>query len=349
MVWSTIASHSAFAHWADLSVAEILVQDSKVSMTLTLPTELVNFADRDRNGQLSTDEVRQSNSELESFLAERIQMKAASGQVGKLHLDPNVPANSPAVDTTNRHSTVQLTYQWTEPIRDLTLHYDLFLPGVSTAQCLATVLEGDRTQSIVFTPTQKDVTLSQGLNWRSAARFITLGIEHILTGYDHILFLVSLLLLGGTLGNLVKLVTAFTIAHSITLTLAVLNLVTAPPALIESLVALSIVYVASENLWCKEAKHRWFVTFCFGLVHGLGFARILQDMNLTGSDLAISLISFNLGVELGQIGIVTLAFLMLKWLRQFQWHRRFQRMISWMMIAIGLIWFLERAFSLQIP
>ncbi len=344
-----IAPHPVAAHWADLSVAEIVVQDKAVLMTLTFPTGLVDFADRDRNGQLSTNEVRQSSSALESFFA-RIQMKTASGQAGKLHLNPIVQPNSPATvsDTTTTHSTVQLTYHWAEPIQGLAIHYDLFLPGASTAQCLATVVEHNQTQSVVFTPAQKDLTLSQGLRLQSVPNFVLLGVEHIFTGYDHILFLISLLLLGDGFRNLVKIVTAFTIAHSITLTLAVLNLVTAPPAFIESAIAFSIVYVAAENLWRKEVKNRWLMTFGFGLVHGLGFARILQEMNLSGSDLALSLVSFNLGVELGQIGIVTLVFFILQWLQQFQWHQKLQRVASGFIIAIASIWFVERYVNFHI-
>ena len=154
-------------------------------------------------------------------------------------------------------------------------------------------------------------------------RFLALGVEHIFTGYDHIAFLVGLLLLGGSLVEMVKIVTAFTVAHSITLALAALDLVAPSPRLIEPLIAASILFVGAENLWAlgrhqaaKALRHRWILTFSFGLVHGFGFAAVLRELHLPRAALASGLVSFNLGVECGQVCIVVVALPLLRWLRR---------------------------------
>ncbi len=156
---------------------------------------------------------------------------------------------------------------------------------------------------------------------RQAARFVLLGIGHIFTGYDHIAFLIGLLLAGGALRDVIRVVTSFTLAHALTLALATLGLVTPPAALVEPLIAASVVYVALENLldlWRKRARpgRRWRIAFGFGLVHGFGFAGALKELHLPGTGLATALFSFNLGVELGQAAIVAMAFPLLAQLRR---------------------------------
>ena len=121
---------------------------------------------------------------------------------------------------------------------------------------------------------------------------------------DHLLFLVGLLLLGGTLRRLVLVVSAFTVAHSITLSLAVLRFVTPPPWLVEPAIALSIVYVGADNLTVREARRSRPIAFAFGLIHGFGFANVLREMDLPARALGWSLLSFNLGVEIGQLAVV---------------------------------------------
>src|SRR5205085_12359756 len=135
--------------------------------------------------------------------------------------------------------------------------------------------------------------------------FIPSGIQHILIGPDHILFLVGLLLLGGTWGALVRIVTAFTIGHSLTLSAAALNYVTPPASVIEPAIALSIVFVGADNLVRGDGRDlRAAVALVFGLVHGFGFANVLREFGLPREALGWSLFSFNVGVEIGQVGIV---------------------------------------------
>lgn len=135
-------------------------------------------------------------------------------------------------------------------------------------------------------------------------QYVTSGIEHIFVGFDHIAFLIALLLWARRFWDLVKIVTAFTLAHSITLTLSVLDLVTIPNDIAEALIAASIVYVAVENYFRREVPGRWKVTFILGLIHGFGFASVLKVFGLPDQSLASALAAFNIGVEIGQVMIV---------------------------------------------
>lgn len=339
-----INSPQVSAHWVDLASADILVDETSAQVTLTLPTNLIAFADTDGDQRLSTEERVAHQSELTALFRDRILVTHTIGTTPEV-LTPELSQAVPGDTAPATHSLVMLNYQWTDSLDTLTIRYDLF-PASATPQCLATIYQQGKAHSVVLTPDQPTVTLSGQQPWtQQASSFIHLGIEHIFTGYDHILFLIALLLPSGRLVNLLKIVTAFTLAHSLTLTLAVLNIVTLPSALVESVIALSIVYVAVENLWRKQFHHRWGLTFAFGLIHGLGFASILQEFVGTQRNLALSLVSFNLGVELGQIVIVVLVFLGLRIFQTYGGLVMLRRGISLAIILMGLVWFAERAIA----
>lgn len=178
-------------------------------------------------------------------------------------------------------------------------------------------------------------------------KFVPQGIHHILIGPDHILFLVGLLLLGGTFRQLLVVVTAFTIAHSVTLSLAVLNVFNPPAHLVEPAIALSIVCVGADNLLVGDGRDmRPWIAMGFGLIHGFGFASVLRAMELPTRDVAWSLLSFNVGVELGQLAIVVVAAWLLAALRG--WSETAGRRLavagSIVVILAGTFWFVERVF-----
>ncbi len=137
-------------------------------------------------------------------------------------------------------------------------------------------------------------------------RYVEAGIEHIFLGYDHIAFLIAIVLWARRLWPVIKIVTAFTIAHSITLSLAALQVVVIPSSIVEPAIAASIVYVAVENFFSRDIDRRWRDTFCFGLIHGFGFASALQEFGLPRGAVVPALGAFNLGVEIGQVAIVSL-------------------------------------------
>lgn len=173
--------------------------------------------------------------------------------------------------------------------------------------------------------------------------FFVLGVEHFLTGYDHILFLFSVVLVTATFISTVKVITSFTVAHSITLALAFVGLISLPATLVEPLIALSIIYVALENLRGGDFSRRWVIAFVFGLVHGLGFVGALQQITVTKPDLLTSILSFNLGIEGGQIMIIAMIYPILHYARKRHWWLIFQRFASIITAMSGLYWLIERA------
>jgi hydrogenase/urease accessory protein HupE len=177
--------------------------------------------------------------------------------------------------------------------------------------------------------------------------FIPSGIEHILIGPDHILFLVGLLLLGGGWTALIRIVTAFTIGHSITLSLAALDVLSPPARLIEPAIALSIIFVGADNLVRGSGRDvRAWIALVFGLVHGFGFANVLREFGLPSEALGWSLLSFNLGVEVGQLAIVVVVASLLAAIRQrsVTLGTRIAFAGSIVVIAAGSYWFVERVF-----
>ena len=185
--------------------------------------------------------------------------------------------------------------------------------------------------------------------WLSVLKeFVPAGIYHIFAGPDHILFIIGLLLMGGSLLRLLSIVTAFTIAHSITLSLAALNIVDPPSRLIEPAIALSIVYVGIDNLMVGKTGRdvRAWIAFFFGFVHGFGFAGVLKEFGLPGQALGWSLFSFNLGVEIGQACIVVVVASLLAALRKRNQALSRQVVVagSVCVILAGCYWFIQRVF-----
>ena len=179
------------------------------------------------------------------------------------------------------------------------------------------------------------------------ARFVPAGVHHILIGPDHLLFLVGLLLLGGSVRRLLVVVTSFTLAHSLTLSLAALNVLTPPARLIEPAIALSIVYVGADNLLVRGGRDvRALIALAFGFVHGFGFAYVLREMRLPPAALGWSLFSFNLGVEIGQLLVVVAVASSLAALRSRSEvaGRRLAFAGSAVVMAAGAFWFIQRVF-----
>ena len=176
--------------------------------------------------------------------------------------------------------------------------------------------------------------------------YIAIGFEHIVPkGLDHILFILGLFLLSTHWRPLLLQVTMFTVAHTITLGLAMNNVVELPANIVEPLIALSIVYVGIENIFARTLhKSRLLLVFIFGLLHGLGFAGVLADFGMPQNDFAVALISFNIGVELGQLAVITMAFVVLRsWFKDQKLYRRIIVLPGSVFISIiGVYWFLER-------
>lgn len=181
--------------------------------------------------------------------------------------------------------------------------------------------------------------------WQKFYDYVVVGFTHILPkGLDHILFVLGLFLLSHKWRPLLTQVTAFTLAHSVTLALGIYGIVTISPAIVEPLIALSIVYVAVENILTSR-MHFWrpIIVFGFGLLHGLGFAGVLAEIGLPRGDYALGLIAFNVGVELGQLSVIALGFWAVGWFMRADWYRKgIVIPVSIVIAIIGIWWFFER-------
>jgi hypothetical protein len=208
-----------------------------------------------------------------------------------------------------------------------------------------------------------DVALDEGSWWKGMRESVDLGVEHIRTGADHVMFIVALLLpsvlvfrqvgwrpaagFTATLWRVLKVATAFTLAHSITLSLAALEIVTVDAKLIESVIALSIAAAALHNLRPVFANREWLIALGFGLFHGLGLAGLLQELGLARDQRLATLLGFNLGVEIGQVAIILCAFPTLYVLRRVRWYRPAMVIASIGLAAASIGWAVERVFELQ--
>jgi hypothetical protein len=190
---------------------------------------------------------------------------------------------------------------------------------------------------------------------RVLADFVQWGVHHILMGYDHLAFLLALMLAIVKVRELLLVVTSFTVAHSITILLAAMEVVRMPPAITEALIAASIVYVAAENLLLGRRvgalRGRWLMTFAFGLVHGLGFAEVLRErLAEVPQGIVLPVLAFNVGVELGQVAVVAVMFPLLRWLRgvgatSAGWETRQKQIVqlgSLPILVAGLYWLFQR-------
>lgn len=220
--------------------------------------------------------------------------------------------------------------------RDYSL--EVLVPGVERAAPNALPGEEPKTNASGATRASSDTTF-----WG----FVRLGIEHIWTGYDHLLFLFALLVVCRTFRSIAAIITCFTLAHSLTLALATLDVVSLPARLVEPAIAASIVFVGAENLWRRGAEPpgRWALTFAFGLIHGFGFASVLRDLGVgrAGGGVGMPLFTFNLGVEVGQITIAAMVLPIVWQLRKRDWFvRRGVPVFSALVAGAGLFWFLQR-------
>jgi ABC-type nickel/cobalt efflux system permease component RcnA len=187
LLLSIVFASPSLAHWADLAVAEIMVGQTQTQITLTIPTGLVASADDNRDGQLSSAEVGTHKSELEAFLGDRIRLTDGNNHNGTLTVTPLQTAALPPnlKVTANTHSTLQLTYTWSQPVQGLKIHYNLFLPGAPAARCLATISESGQTQNFIFSPENQQLSLMPGSAWQPGGSFLIATLGSFVWGAMH--------------------------------------------------------------------------------------------------------------------------------------------------------------------
>ncbi|MEH7504238.1 HupE/UreJ family protein [Neobacillus drentensis] len=362
----------AEAHAYSASYTKLTMDQNKTELIFTLDTlsliELLPDIDRNKNWVLEKSEIKKEKHHIEELITEGLTLdkdnKEQTPKVEKMELVKKenkeflsttmiFPAFSPG-DT--------IVYNDGFYFNDTGTNYVDLISASFMGQTSEAVIQGqERTWTILLTEVQQEqgqttqpdtaqqppntanpVQNSSASPWFS---FFKLGMLHILTGYDHLLFLFALLLRKQTVKQYISIVTSFTLAHSITLTLAVLGWVTLPSRFVEATIAFSICYIALENILRKEIKHRWGITFVFGLIHGLGFASILKEMSIPKSHLAVALINFNLGIEAVQLVIVLLLVPLLTYLFKLKISRKIVQIGSFIILILGAIWLVERIFS----
>jgi len=242
--------------------------------------------------------------------------------------------------------TLVVDFACADTVRDLLIRDDLFDVLGADYHTLARIEAPGFSGQFAFTPETREMRVTVGgAGAGGTVSFFLLGVEHILSGYDHLLFLLGLLLRGGGWFSLAKIITAFTLAHSVTLALAVLNVVVLPDRLVEAVIALSIAFVAAENLFLSPVvPRRWLVSFCFGLVHGFGFSSALRELGLPTHGLLLSLFGFNAGVEAGQALVVAVILPLIVVLRRARWEKRMVLSSSLAILLVGLVLFVQRVF-----
>ncbi len=331
--------------------------------------DLLFDLDRDRNGQVTWAETAERSTELQAWLDQGLQLRS---DAGACRLQPTPLMASERADGIYLSAESAVVCPGSDggaaSPAGLTLRYQLIFERDNLHRGLIRVQTDALQTSAVLSPDQPELLLVPGSasdatsTGSTLLRYISEGVWHIWIGLDHILFLLSLLLLAplqrqrgwllqwpardalrSSLMDVVAVVTAFTVAHSITLALALTRVVEPPRAIVETLVALSVVLAALNNLMGWFALERWRMAFVFGLIHGFGFATALIDLNLPGSQLAVALGGFNIGVELGQLAIVAAFFPLAWWLRMTGFYRVVVVAGGSLIIAgIGTLWVLQR-------
>lgn len=335
---------SALAHsGATLGFATIDVEAEAVHYRLTLSPASLPADVATTLGLVAPGTVVPANLEpLRAAVRDKVRVSSDSMPCPVGDVDAAVPrADRPDV-------VLSATFKCSGEIRTFAVRDDLSEVLGPTYHTLAHITVDGHSQQFSFGSDARETTVAVGVASaaaRGAGSFFPLGIEHILTGYDHLLFLIALILRGGNLVQLLKIITAFTVAHSITLGLAALDVVTLPGVFVESVIALSIAYVAMENMLPRFAiSRRWTVSFLFGLVHGFGFSSVLREIGLPKENLVLALLNFNLGVEAGQAAVALVLVPVLLRLRRYDWEPRAMTTVSSAILVVGLWLFVDRAF-----
>lgn len=225
------------------------------------------------------------------------------------------------------------------------VEYDVFSVGDAVVDDHTNIVDydlGGHRGRVVLDAGHRAFTAGSGGFLSSTSRFVDLGLEHIFGGIDHVLFVIALLLGAPSLAGVVKVASAFTLAHSATLVLGVVGWVDVPAQIVEPLIALSIAYVAVENLLGGPSRRRLAIVFGFGLLHGLGFASALRFTDEMSWELVTSLVGFNVGIEAGQALLIGVLFPALLAVRRLAWASLAHAGATGVVALIGLMWFFQR-------
>ncbi|MEE9344411.1 MAG: HupE/UreJ family protein [Methylococcales bacterium] len=365
-----LVSPIAWSHKSSDSFINLTVANDHITGRWDIALRDLEYAlalDADADGAITWAELRERYQDIENYAFSRLQVNTRlpvnnTGEcvrlIGQLQVDHH---------SDGAYAVINFNLQCSSPIDQLVVAYQLLFDLDPTHRGLVQISNDDNTEFVVLSPDnqQAEIDFSVSNQWQTFRQFLTEGVWHIWMGYDHILFLLCLLLptvvrktptgwvqndrFNNTLWQVGKIVTAFTIAHSITLVLGVLQVVSLPSRLVESAIAFSVILVAVNNLYAFFSERAWFVAFGFGLIHGFGFASVLSGLGLSTANLGTALLSFNLGVELGQLAIVSVFLPVAYYFRSYWFYKRVVLHAgSHAIILLAMGWFLQRAFDVSV-
>jgi hypothetical protein len=352
---------AANAHIASNGFLTLNVEGSNVSGTIELAMrdgELAVGLDSNRDGRITWGELRSHQQELQLYIRSRLSFSAGaparcSQEFAPVEVNERVDGN---------YLWLPFTAACGARITRLAIDYRLLQDIDPSHRGLLSVTAWGATQTGVLGGIRETqvIALDHPSAWRAFNEYLKTGVWHIWSGIDHLLFLLSLLLPAvlkrrnqqwdavplakPAFVNILKVVTAFTVAHSITLSLAAFDVVRLPSRLTESVIAASIIVAALNNVFPKVTEGRWRIAFAFGLLHGFGFASVLADMGLPPGARVVSLVAFNLGVELGQLAVVLAVMPLAYSVRASAFYKR--TVMQWgssSIAGLALVWLVQRA------
>jgi hypothetical protein len=355
----------AWAHKSSDSYLNLQLKGERISGQWDVALRDLDYAlglDVNNDGIITWGELRGLQASIGSYLLSHLTLQS-DGNPCAMHVVEHLVDDH----SDGAYEVLRFEADCAGPPQILQIGYDFFFDLDPQHRGLVRLEADGQTHTAVFSPNVQTWRVERGaVSWfRTFLDYINEGVWHIWSGFDHILFLCALLMpavltyrggrwigvteFGEAFVNVVKIVTAFTLAHSITLSLAVLGFISLPSRLVESAIAVSVIAAALNNLHPVVRSGLWAVAFGFGLVHGLGFANVLTELGLPTGALAVALVSFNLGVEIGQLAIVC-AILPLAYLCRHSWL--YPRVVlgagSFCIVAIAFVWLIERSFDRSI-
>jgi hypothetical protein len=321
--------------------------------------------DGDQDGRITWGEVRAKREAIAAYALARLRLASGSAPCPLRFKELLIDDHSDGA-----YAVLRFTAACRSTPQALGVDYRLFFDLDPQHRGLLHLESRGASRAAIFGIEQpgQSFALGEASHWQQFFDYVLEGVRHIGTGFDHLLFLLSLLLpavlirpvwhrqgwqpvagFGTAFLEVVRVVSAFTAAHSLTLALAALHIVSLPARWVESAIALSVVLAALNNLWPLVYERRWVIAFLFGLIHGFGFASVLVDLGLPPGSLLLALLGFNLGVELGQLAIVGLFFpgaFLLRATRLYQ--RVFVATGSFAIVLIAALWLVQRAFNVRL-
>lgn len=356
---------NVYAHKPSDSYLTLTVDGGAVAGQWDIALRDLDFAiglDANGDAEITWGEVRAKHAEIAAYALARLSLSA-----GERACDVQVVDHLIDDHTDGAYAVLRFQADCGDVIEILQVHYKLFFDIDPQHKGLLRLVSQGNTSTAVFSPENAIQQFSLGEPNRLAqfADYFREGVWHIWIGFDHILFLLALLLpavvvrllnawhavkaVRPAFWNVFKIVTAFTVAHSITLSLATLGVISLPSRLVESTIAASVVLAALNNIFPLFRERRWTMAFAFGLIHGFGFASVLSDLGLPQETLVLALVGFNVGVEAGQLAIVGFFLPMAFLMRRTMFYRRVILQGGSLAIAVlAAVWFVERAFDMKL-